>query len=81
MEYASNVTAGYLGIGIEFSLWIILYLVFKRWGDMEALMSSSFITFIISSLMYLGGILDWKYAIIPLIGTALFFIIGNRRKE
>lgn len=53
LEYGNSVTDGLLSLSLVFSLFVILFMAFRRAGDKEAFVASSFISGVIS-LMLLG---------------------------
>lgn len=81
-EYGNTVTGGYLGLGILLSFWVILFLIFRsKAGDMEALMASSFISFIVSGILVAMHLISGMWVIIPMLVTAAGFFLAKRRTE
>jgi len=77
-SYANSVTSGYLGLGILLSFWIVLYLIFRRWGDMEGLVASSFISFIVAGVLAAMGLINGLWLILPMVVTAAALFLGRR---
>jgi uncharacterized membrane protein YhaH (DUF805 family) len=79
LEYVNSATAGYFGIGVLIMLWIILYMLFKRWGDMEAVTTSSFITMIVSGMFWsMSVITDVPFVVLIMITGASLLLLFRR---
>ncbi len=77
--YVNNVTSGYFGIGILMSIWVILFLLFKREGTMEGFLAASFITTVLAAFFYAMNIATGVPLIIGIMVTGLAFLVMNKR--
>jgi hypothetical protein len=68
---ANSYTDGLLVGLLVLSLFFIMLLVLKRWDFLNALLSSSFVCFVISALLVAGGFLSLYWALGFLILAAL----------
>jgi len=78
-SYGNIVTNGMLGIGIIVSFWVILFLIFRKTGDWEALTASSFITVIAAGILMGMDLINYVWIVIPMIMTAAGIFMMSRR--
>jgi len=67
-DFVSNVndgSNGLYGIIILLAFFVVIYGLTKSYDTVTALITSSFSVFIIASLMFFIGLIDWAIAIIP----------------
>lgn len=67
-DFFSNVNTsseGSFGVIIIFAVFLIIYGISKNYDTITALITSTFSTSIIASLMFFLGVINWGVAIIP----------------
>lgn len=74
-EYANTVTENLFGAGIIFSIFTILFVVFRRYGSFNAFAASSFITFVLSVMLRGTGLIDDMFVVIFGVMTAAAIIV------
>lgn len=71
-NYANETTGQVLGVLMLLSMFFVFFMTFKKNNEfVEALLSSSFICFVLSTLMAYGGFLNFIFVIFFLAMTAL----------
>lgn len=59
--YGNTVTNGMFGLGLLGGIWVILFMIFSRWGEAKAFGSSSFVTLILAFILRsTGQVMDWS---------------------
>jgi len=71
MTYNNEITDGWYGPVILFCFWIVIFINLKNYQTPEAFAGASFLSSIISLLLYTAGILNGTVAMIPVILTAI----------
>lgn len=81
VTYANTVTDGAMSILMILAVFFILLLILKRWSFEDALLTSSFICFILSSFLTYGKFLNFMFPLAFLIMTALtaLYVYVTRR--
>ena len=76
-QYVNVVTEGYFGIGLLLTLWVIMFMSFRRWGDTEAFAAANFITTVLAGMLRGLNILSdmWFVIFIMLSGISLLLMI------
>lgn len=78
--YANEITGGLFWLLGLMAVWAIMFIAMIRFGEKEALTSSSFFAAIISYLMAAMGLIQPGYVVIPTGLTILgVLILGNKR--
>lgn len=80
MVYASDVTEGFFGVGVLFSIWSVLFIAFRRFGDDSAFAAASFITFVFSVLFRAMMLVDDIAVVFLVIASAFGVILLMFRK-
>ena len=80
-SYANQVTEGYFGFGILITLWIILFLSFKKWGDMESITIATFLTTVIAGLLRAMNVITDQPFVALIMLTGLSMLIMWRRSS
>jgi hypothetical protein len=76
MKYANSVTENWFSPFILISLWIIMFMTMRRWGETKSFAASSFITFIISGILRAMSLVSDMWVLIFLLfsGVSLIFL-------
>lgn len=79
MEYANTVTDGLFGTGLIMTVYFVLFLVFKRYGDEVAFGAASFITLTLTTVLWGVGLVDEILVILMAILTGASILLMWRR--
>jgi len=79
ITYANTVTSDMFSSGLVLTIFAILFMVFKRYGDEVAFGAASFITFTLSSILWGIGLVDEKLLIMMAIMAGASVILMWRR--
>lgn len=66
-QFANNITNGILFFGFSIVLFIVLLLAFKRFSFNKGFMASSWIMFLLTSILWFGGFMIIAWPILYLI--------------
>ena len=78
--YANDTTSGVFGASLCFSVFTILFIVFRRWGDIEAFATASFLTAMLSgALRAMGAISDWLFMIFIVASAVSVIVLMKQR--
>lgn len=76
--YANNATGKFFGNGLVFTIWTIFFIIFRRQtrSDMVAFASASFVTLVLSSILWAVGLVDESMLLIlgVLTGASVVFM-------
>jgi len=81
LAYANSTTGGYFGMGLCLSTFLILFMIFKRYGTDEALMASSFIGTILTGILRMMGAVDDTFLVIFIVLTTASILISYSRRR
>ena len=79
-QYVNTVTNSYFGMMVIGALWIIFFMLFKKWGDMQSIATSSFMCLMISMLFRAMNLIGEDVVFI-LIGLTLGSLLLLSRKK
>jgi len=76
MKYANVVTSDTFGLGILLSIFMVFFMIFKRWGDDVAFVSASFITFIFAAILRAANMVgdQWLVLLALMVGVSVFVL-------
>jgi hypothetical protein len=78
-SYANTTTDGLFGTGLLISLYMILFLSFRRLGDMEAFLASNFIITVLAGLFRaLNLVGDLPFAVGVMLTALSLFLVFRR---
>lgn len=76
MEYANAVSNGIFGLGTIVSIWFVLFIAFRRYGETAAFASANFITLVVSTILWSVGVVDEKAVLVlgVLLGASVLML-------
>jgi hypothetical protein len=77
--YADSVTSNMFSSGLAFSIFLVLYMVFKRYGDEVAFSAASFITLLLSTILWSVGLVDESIVMLMGVLTGAAVVMMWRR--
>ena len=81
MDYANTTSNGVFGLGILISFWVIMYISFKRWGDMEAVLVATFMTTVLAGMFRALNVITDMPFVVCLVLTGAFMLLQFRRTQ
>jgi hypothetical protein len=79
MDYANTVTSGAFGMGLMLGIFATFYIIFRRYGDMEAFATSSFIATVLGGILRSGNMIaDWVFVLFIMM-TGISIVLMWRR--
>jgi hypothetical protein len=76
--FLNEVTNSWFFILILIAFWIVMFTALLRWGERKALVTSSFVTAMLTIIMAAAGLVDAVIVPIPLMMTIFALIILRR---
>ena len=75
VKFANDSTGGTLVLGMMLATFFVLLMVLKKWEFEDALLSSSFVSFILSSLLVYAELLNpmWAFGFLAITAITAFY--------
>ena len=80
-QYVSTVTNNYFGMVVIGALWIIFFMLFKKWGDMQSIATSSFMCLVIGMLFRAMNLVGEQMIFILIALTIGSLLLLSRKKD
>lgn len=80
VEGVNTESSGLLSVMLLFTLFVVSFIVFKRYDTMVTAIVSAFITSIVGIILWAMGLISWAVIIIPIV-ILFFAIVGKLLKE
>ena len=83
MAIPNQQTGGWFWVGMQFMLWIVMWVVMLGFGLEVALVSSAFLSLVIGTFLVYMNLIAWKFLMfyLGIILAMLFYTTWNNRKD
>ena len=79
-SYVNTTTSGTFGIGMLLAFYMVLFLSFRKWGDLEGFTAATFITTVMAGIFRGVGLVTDLPFLIGIMLTGLCIILLSTRK-